>query len=191
MKLLQFAQDYLATRTREWGKGTADVTAPRQIEHVTLDTGHARRSPRSAIEDEIIRVLDAGFDRAITTGAREPIPGWAPFSFNVTVEAGAAIVNLWREATPVVTFGIAADPASSPKLWRLLHEGGVGKQATSRDRPPAAPWIGGEDGDRRRPDGTRRSVMDRGLRALPSVGVHRPPWPRSMKTDWILDQRAS
>jgi hypothetical protein len=142
VKLLQFAQDYLATRTRERGKGTVDVTAPRQIEHVTLDTGHARRSPRSAIEDEIIRVLDAAFDRAITTGAREPIPGWAPFSFNVTVEAGAAIVNLWREATPVVTFGIAADPASSPKLWRLLHEGGAGKHATSRDRPPAAPWIG-------------------------------------------------
>ena len=79
MKVLQFAQDYLATRTREGEKGTVDVTAPRQIEHVTLDTGHARRSPRAAIEDEIIRVLDAGFDRAITTGAREPIPGWAPF----------------------------------------------------------------------------------------------------------------
>ena len=69
MKVLQFAQDYLATRTREGRKGTVDVTAPRQIEHVTLDTGHARRSARSAIEDEIIRVLDAGFDRAITTGA--------------------------------------------------------------------------------------------------------------------------
>jgi hypothetical protein len=142
VKVLQFAQDYLATRTREGRKGTVDVTAPRQIEHVTLDTGHARRSPRSAIEDEIIRVLDAGFDRAITTGAREPVPGWAPFSFSVTVEAGAAIVKLWREATPVVTFGIAADAASSPKLWRLLHDGGAGRHATSPDRPPAAPWIG-------------------------------------------------
>jgi hypothetical protein len=142
VKVLQFVQGYLATRTREGRKGTVDVTAPHQIEHVILDTGHARRSPRSAIEDEIIRVLDASFDRAITTGAREPIPGWAPFSFNVTTEAGAAIVNLWREATPVVTFGIAADPASSPKLWRLLHEGGAGKHATSPDRPPATPWIG-------------------------------------------------
>jgi hypothetical protein len=118
------------------------VTTPRQIEHVILDTGRARRLSRSAIEDEIIRVLDASFDRATTTGTREPIPGWVRFSFNVTTEAGAAIVKLWREATPVVTFGVAADAASSPKLWRLLHEGGVGKHATSPGRPPATPWIG-------------------------------------------------
>jgi hypothetical protein len=122
-------------------KGTVDVTAPRQIEQVILDTGCARRSPRSAIEDEIMRVLDASVDRAITTGTREPIPGGVRFSFNVTTEAVAAIVKLC-EATPVVTFGIAADAASSPKLWRLLHEGGVGKHATSPDRPPATPWIG-------------------------------------------------
>jgi hypothetical protein len=118
------------------------MAGQRQIEHVILDTGHACRSHRSAIDDEITRVLDASFDRAITTGAQEPIPGWARFSFNVTTEAGAAIVNLWREATPVVTFGIAADAASSPKLWRLLHEGGAGKHATSPDRPPTTPWIG-------------------------------------------------
>ena len=122
--------------------GIADVTAPRNIEHVTLDTGEVCRSPRSAIEDEIIRVLGAGFDRAITTGALEPIPGWSPFSYNVTAEAGGIMVTLWRESAPVVTFGVAAEAKDNPKLWRLLHQGGARRHTTSPDRPPVAPWIG-------------------------------------------------
>ena len=118
------------------------MIAPPHIEHVTLDSGHARRSARSEIDDEIVGALAAGLDRAIATKAREPIPGWAPFSYNVTAKAGAAMVTLWREGDPVVTFGIAADGKDSPKLWRLLHKGGAGKHATTPDRPPAAPWIG-------------------------------------------------
>jgi hypothetical protein len=73
---------------------------------------------------------------------REPIPGWATFSYNVTAKAGAAIVTIWREDAPVVSFGIEADAKDSPRLWRLLHRGGAGKHATSPDRPPATPWIG-------------------------------------------------
>ena len=52
------------------------------------------------------------------------------------------MLTLWREATPVVTFGVAADGKGSAELWRLLHQGGAGKHATSPERPPAAPWIG-------------------------------------------------
>ena len=118
------------------------MIAPPHIEHVTLDSGHARRSARSEVDDEIVGALAAGLDRAIATKAREPIPGWAPFSYNVTAKAGAAMVTLWREGDPVVTFGIAADGKDSPKLWRLLQKGGAGKHATTPDRPPAAPWIG-------------------------------------------------
>jgi hypothetical protein len=119
-----------------------DVTAPRHIEHVTLDSGHARRSPRSEVDDETVRALAAGLDRAIATGARESIPGWAPFSYNVIAKAGAAMVTVWREDAPVVTFGISSDEKDSPKLWRLLHRGGSGRHATSPDSPPAAPWLG-------------------------------------------------
>ena len=115
------------------------MTAPRHLEHVTLNTGHTRRSPRSEAADEVVRGLAVGLDRAIATKAREPIPGFALFS---TALGGAAMVTLWREAAPVVTFGVAADAKDSAKLWRLLHQGGAGKHATNPERPPAAPWLG-------------------------------------------------
>jgi hypothetical protein len=94
------------------------------------------------VDNDIVHTLAAGLEHAIATRAREPIPGWAPYSYNLTARAGAAIATIWREDAPVVTFGIAADEKDSPKLWRLLHKGGAGKHATSPDRPPAAPWIG-------------------------------------------------
>ena len=100
-----------------------EMTAPHHLEHVTLNTGHTRRSPRSEAADEVVRGLAAGLDRAIATKAREPIPGFALFSYSVTALGGAAMVTIWREAAPVVTFGVAAD-ADSAKLWRLLHHGG-------------------------------------------------------------------
>ncbi len=118
-----------------------EMTTPHHLEHVTLNTGHTRRSPRSEAADEVVRGLAAGLDRAIATKAREPIPGFALFSYSVTALGGAAMVTIWREAAPVVTFGVAAD-ADSAKLWRLLHQGGAGKHATNPERPPAAPWIG-------------------------------------------------
>jgi hypothetical protein len=33
------------------------VTAPLRIEHVTIDSGQARRSPRSEVDDEIVHTL--------------------------------------------------------------------------------------------------------------------------------------
>ena len=93
------------------------MTAPRHLEHVTLNTGHTRRSPRSEAADEVVRGLAAGLDRAIATKAREPTPGFALFSYSVTALGGAAMVTLWREAAPVVTFGVAADAKDSAKLW--------------------------------------------------------------------------
>jgi hypothetical protein len=121
---------------------TLEMTAPAYLEHVTLDTGHTRRSPRSEAADEVVRGLATGLDRAIAMKAREPVPGFALFSYNVTALGGAAIFTLWREAAPVVTFGVAADAKDSAELWRLLHQGGAGKHATNPERPPAAPWIG-------------------------------------------------
>jgi predicted outer membrane repeat protein len=121
---------------------TFEMSAPRHLEHVTLDTGHTRRSPRSEAADEVVRGLAAGLDRAIATKAREPVPGFALFSYNVAALGGAAIFTLWREAAPVVTFGVAANAKDSAKIWRLLHQGGAGKHATNPERPPAAPWIG-------------------------------------------------
>jgi hypothetical protein len=109
---------------------------------VTLNTSHRRRSPRSEVNDEVVRGLAAGLDRAITTKAREPMPGFALFSYSVTALGGAAMVTLWREAAPVVTFGVTADGKDSAELWRLLHQGGAGRHATNPERPPAASWIG-------------------------------------------------
>lgn len=54
-----------------------------------------RRSPRSEAADEVVRGLAAGLDRAIATKAREPIPGFALFSYSVTALGGAAMLTIW------------------------------------------------------------------------------------------------
>ena len=119
------------------------MTAPRHLEHVTLNTGHTRRSPRSEAADEVVRGLAVGLDRAIATKAREPISGFALFSYSVTALGRAAMVTLWREAAPVVTFGVVADAKDSAKLWRTpCIKAARASTRRNPERPPAAPWLG-------------------------------------------------
>ncbi len=110
------------------------------IDHLTLNTGHQRRSLRSEVRDDVIDhtrelladAIDAGGDVDM------PVPGYRlyvePFG-----SRRAALCTVYRHAEPIATIGIAARPARA--LWGQLI---ALRHRLEPDAPPLgepqAPW---------------------------------------------------
>lgn len=118
---------------------------PRYLQHVTLTTGHTRRSWRHEISEEALaaclRLLD---DFAV--GARPEMPGFPAYALTGARHGRCLIATVWGEATgaPVATIGVAENARCGARLWRELHREfpGGGALATDPEAQPEAPWIG-------------------------------------------------
>lgn len=131
------------------------MSRPRYIEHVTLDTGHSYRSPRSEVADSAVAALHDGLGRALRYDpAHVAVPGAPDYAYSASAEGKCLIVTIWRQIPepdngtwmPVVTFGVAARSLCGAKLWRTLHEprGGLmdaAPYATADRRCPPEPWL--------------------------------------------------
>lgn len=121
----------------------------RYLIHITLDTGHSRRSPRGEVDDAAIAAVQDGLTRALARpGAEVAVPGMDGWAYSATAQGRALIVTVWRRIAelkaPVVTFGVAAHSRAGAGLWRVLHQprGGIATPyATSPDRVPPEPWV--------------------------------------------------
>lgn len=127
------------------------------IAHVTLSTGHIRRSPRSEVGDDALAVLVPWLVSARAAGSiPTPLPGeaFAGFTAKILVEHGALVCTVYgpaskflglagmpeaQDGVPLVTFGVAQRSRHSKALWAALI-------AVSDVRPkcdmPEAPWCG-------------------------------------------------
>jgi hypothetical protein len=119
------------------------VSAERYLLHVTLSSGHVRKSPRSEVADDVITVLRPLLSRALT-GDHAPILG---YTITGGVHGRCCAITFWRvdELTgrvPVITVGVAPHSRCGAHLWRSLHEdlppGSVVR--TSPDDVPQEPW---------------------------------------------------
>ena len=63
------------------------------LAHLTLTTGHLRRSYREEVGDEALALLAPWLAKAIETGARQPLPvaSLAHFAASAVVEDGALL----------------------------------------------------------------------------------------------------
>lgn len=120
------------------------------MQHVTLDTGHARHSPRAEVADTaVVTMRDSLAEALAPPGGRVPVPGVPGYSYNATALGSALLVTLWGTAAgdvpPVVTFGIAREAGAGRALWRQLHQprGGLERTPYRTDAaaPPRAPWL--------------------------------------------------
>lgn len=103
----------------------------RHIQHMTLDTGHSRRSYRGEVADEAIAALHDGLGIALSrVHHRVSIPGTSDYSMTATAGGKCLIVTAWRDDAPLVTLGVAGASQCGAHLWRLLHD---------VDRPPMPP----------------------------------------------------
>ncbi len=128
------------------------------IHHITLTTGHARRSLREEVGPDIRSGLRPLIERALL-GERVLLPaGDPPCWITGGVEGRCISLTVWGpplsraafpradEAAPVplAEVGIAPRARCAPRVWRSLHElartTGV-QVATDPDDPPPAPWV--------------------------------------------------
>lgn len=129
----------------------------RAIDHITLDTGHVRRSPRHEVGAEALAAMrDSLADTLAHPHERTPLPAMAGYSYSASAEDGSLMVTIWGTLhpavgppsigpAPVVTFGVARAGGDAAGLWRLLHGARGGMAAapyvTRVDQAPPAPWL--------------------------------------------------
>lgn len=111
----------------------------RYIIHVTLTTGHMARHSRADMPDTAVSDVAEIID-SILQGGRAEVPG-RPGHFVTGANAGRNLIATLRAGeTPILVTGVCIQSRSSPRLWRMMHDGPY-SLATDPDSPVSAPWI--------------------------------------------------
>jgi len=152
----------------------------RYLWHVTLTSGDRRRSPRSEVAAETIRILRPLLDLALR-GEHAPVPGQPGYTMTGGSTGRCAMVTLWRilpdttgERVPVLHVGIAGHSRCGAALWRSLHElaGARLPVATNPDRQPVTPWCA--------------DLLDIGLAMDPQVTGWTGDWSRCIAWTYLM-----
>lgn len=127
------------------------MSAP-YIEHITLTTGHTRRSSRAEVTDAALAVVSRWLQRAIETGTAQPlpVPALSHYSAVALLAAGALVVTIYGpigphthgqphtgQTTPLITLGVAQRSRHGGDLWGTLV---ATFGATEGARRPTEPW---------------------------------------------------
>lgn len=127
------------------------------IAHVTLATGHLRRSSRAEVSDDTLSILAPWLDSArAAAGLLVPLPGeaFAGFAAKVMLAHGAMVCTVYgpadrfphlagmaevQDGVPLVTFGVAQRSRHSKTLWDSLV---AFSDHPPRCAMPESPWCG-------------------------------------------------
>lgn len=115
----------------------------RYLQHVTLSTGHTRRSYREEVTDEALAAVSALLARALA-GERVPLPVLDPPCVLLAESRGQALlatIAVAESAARLVTLGVAARSTAGAGLWRQLHQHATEPVKTDPRRPPPEPWV--------------------------------------------------
>lgn len=137
------------------------------LQHLTLDTGHLRPSPRAEVGTNIRAALQPWLRSTLDSGqpAALPAPDLHPYTCQLTAEHGALLGTVFGPQPtaagtpdPLVTFAVAPHREQGDLLWALLGQQ-FPAQRSGRTRPdepwcavvlhpslaldpPAAQWLG-------------------------------------------------
>ena len=114
------------------------MTAP-YINHLTISTGHSRRSPRAEVGDDTLTWLVPWLRKAVALGTPQPLPvaALARYSLLAQVEDGALLATLYAGPdAPLVTIGVAQRSRQAATLWNKMITA-FGAPGLER---PAEPW---------------------------------------------------
>lgn len=109
----------------------------RYLWHVTLDTGHSRRSYRNEVDDAVITLVRQQINEALS-GLHVVIrPG---YTLMANTAAGALLVTVIADTNaPLCTIAIARNSRQSRDLWSMLKQP-VEIGAVATGEPPPPPW---------------------------------------------------
>lgn len=108
----------------------------RHLAHITLTTGHSRRSWRREVGDDTIALLQPLL-ADVLAGRQVAVPGdVGDYTLSASGAGRCLIATVWGPPVaeaggarpPVVTLGVAGHSRCGATLWRLLHDS---------PRPPA------------------------------------------------------
>lgn len=105
--------------------------------HVTLDTGHGRRSLRSEVDEAVVTVVGQHLAEALA-GEMSPLPGPPGYTLHAKAVGPALLGTVYADEWPVVTIGVVGKARGVGRLWQMLHEGRT--LATDAGDPPRPPW---------------------------------------------------
>ena len=120
-------------------------TGARMIErymwHITLLSGHVRRSWRNEVTEEALEAAEGMLGAAVAGGQDIPIPGI--HGYYLRGEASEDTLKLMVVSgalgEPILTIGVARE--GGQVLWRQLVESGQLPVKSSVHRCPPAPWV--------------------------------------------------
>lgn len=127
------------------------MTTDRYIEHLTLATGHLRRSPRSEVAGEVMARVSPWLSALVDGGKALPLPvsELAHYTALPATYDGSLLVTISGPALtkgpmkgkgpPLVTIGVAKRPRHGDALWPLLT-GPVMPPVKRGVQRPAEPW---------------------------------------------------
>lgn len=110
------------------------------INHITLSTGHSRKSPRQEVGADTVAWLRPWLDRLLAIGVPLPLPepSLARYSASAHIEHGGLVMTVFAGADALVTFAVAGRSRQSDPLWAYMtaqHGAAPGLAA------PATPWL--------------------------------------------------
>lgn len=107
------------------------------LNHVTLSTGHTRRSPRAEVSSATIEWLNPWLSALLAEGGTQPLPepSLAAYSAAAHIESGGLVMTVFCDGDAIVTFGVAARSRQSAELWAYLCAGKPLLLSV-----PAVPW---------------------------------------------------
>lgn len=110
------------------------------LNHITLSTGHNRRSPRSEVSDDVTAWLSPWLDKLLAGESVLPLPepSLAAYSAAAHIEQGGLVMTVFAGADALVMFAVAGRSRQSDPLWAYMtaqHNAAAGLAA------PAVPWL--------------------------------------------------
>lgn len=110
------------------------------INHITLSTGHNRRSPKNEVGADTIAWLRPWLDKLLSSSALLPLPepSFAQYSAAAHIAHGGLVITVFAGADAIVTFAVAGRSRQSDPLWAYMiaqHGAAPGLSA------PATPWL--------------------------------------------------
>ena len=111
------------------------MTRPRAIEHITINTGAARMSPRSEVADASIALIRA----ALAGDGRLSVTGWRVVRLP-TPPAGAIYDLHHDDAGHVARCWLCLDAAASDAMWEAATAVAPDERARV-NRPRGTPWL--------------------------------------------------
>lgn len=113
------------------------------IHHLTIQTGHTRRSWRHEIEPSALMGSAALLEAALRNGRVDLPVEPAGHCLRVTGEGRCMVATVYHDELPLVTFGVASHSRCGAGLWRILCSGAIvaeGGCHLDPDRAPQEPW---------------------------------------------------